>query len=395
MQILNDANDLLDFLRDLRRDFHRHPELGFQEKRTAGIVARELNDLGLEVTTGIAQTGVTAWLAGEEAGPVVMLRFDMDALPIQEETGAEYASQVPGVMHACGHDGHTAIGLGVARLLSQRSEQLSGSVKFVFQPAEEGLGGAKAMVSAGVMENPKPDTVLGLHLWNEKPFGWLGITPGAIMSAAENFEIAIIGQGSHGALPHQGVDPIVAAAQVISALQGIVSRNVPPMETAVVSVTSLRGGEAFNVIPPSVEIKGTIRTFSPHVLELVLHRFREVVQGVAGSLGCQAEVKITRITPTVINDPAVTVVVENSATQLFPRDQVDNDFRTMGSEDMAYFLETTPGCFFLVGSANEENGLTAAHHHPRFDFDETVMVKAVALMSSAVIDLMHTNRTNA
>jgi amidohydrolase len=388
MTIFNDAQNLFDYVRDLRRDFHQHPELGFQETRTAGIVAQELDDLGLEVSTGIAQTGVTALLQGDKPGKVVLLRFDMDALPIQEETGAEYASEVPGVMHACGHDGHTAIGLTVARLLSKKRELLAGTIKFVFQPAEEGLGGARAMVAAGVLENPKPDVSLALHLWNEKPIGWWGITSGAIMAASEIFEIKITGKGSHGALPHQGVDPILATAQVISALQGVVGRNVPPMETAVVSVTSLRGGDAFNVIPSAVELKGTIRTFAPEVRELVLERVRQVTEGVARSMGCQAEIEFSSITPPLVNDRVVTGLVKKVANRLFPQDEVDQNFRTMGSEDMAYFMESTPGCFFLVGSADEERGLNTAHHHPCFDFDEKALVKAAALMMGTVLDLM-------
>jgi len=387
MTILNDAQNLFDYVREHRRDFHRHPELGFQEKRTAAVVADELAGLGLEVTTGIAKTGVTALLHGHKPGKVVLLRFDMDALPIQEQTGVDYASEVPGVMHACGHDGHTAIGLAVARLLSQKREDLAGTIKFVFQPAEEGLGGAKAMVDAGVLENPKPDVALGLHLWNEQPVGWMGITSGAIMAAAEIFEVKITGKGSHGALPHQGFDPVLATAQVISALQGIVSRNLPPLETAVVSVTSVQGGEAFNVIPSMVELKGTIRTFTPEVRELVLERFRQVSEGVAGSMGCRAEVLFSSITPTVVNDPGITRLVDQVAGKLFPNDHIDQNFCTMGSEDMAYFMESTPGCFFMIGSANEAKGLNAGHHHPCFDFDEQALVKGVALMAGTVLEL--------
>jgi amidohydrolase len=388
MSILQDAEQLFGKVHNLRRDFHRHPELGFQETRTAGIVAQELTELGLQVKTGIAQTGVTALLQGDRPGKVVMLRFDMDALPIQEENKVEYVSQIPGVMHACGHDGHTAIGLTVAELLWQRRKQLAGTIKFVFQPAEEGLGGAKEMVAAGVLENPQPDVVLGLHLWNEKPTGWYGITAGEIMAASEIFEVKIIGKGSHGALPHQGVDPILATAQVISALQGIVGRNVPPMETAVISVTSIQGGEAFNVLPSAVQLKGTMRTFTPEVRELVLKRFREIVERVAEGMGCQAEVDITNITPALINDPSTARFMEQVVGQLFPHAQVDTDYRTMGSEDMAYFMESIAGCFFLVGSANEQKGLNALHHHPRFDFDERALVNGVALLSGAVISMM-------
>jgi amidohydrolase len=220
------AQEYVEYTRKLRRDFHRYPELGFQEVRTAGIVAKELLDLGLEVSTGIAETGVVALIDGKHAGPVVLLRFDMDALPIEEQTSAEYASLTSGVMHACGHDGHTAIGLTVARMLHAMRDQWSGTIKLVFQPAEEGLGGAERMVAEGVLDNPRPKYALATHLWNGETLGWLGISPGAIMAASETFSIRVMGRGGHGGAPHQTVDPIFAAAQIVSALQGIVARNV-------------------------------------------------------------------------------------------------------------------------------------------------------------------------
>ena len=216
IDIKGEAQELFPYTRDLRRDFHRHPELGFQEVRTAGIVARELTEMGLEVSTGIGKTGVVATLEGARSGPVLLVRFDMDALPIQEETGVEYASQTPGVMHACGHDGHTAIGLTVAKILDAHKDDLGGTVKLVFQPAEEGLGGAEAMVADGVLQQPKPEQCLSLHLWNDKPSGWIGITPGPVMSASDRFSVKITGRGGHGAAPHLSIDPIVAGAQVIS-----------------------------------------------------------------------------------------------------------------------------------------------------------------------------------
>jgi amidohydrolase len=210
MDLLSEARALFEYTRDLRRDFHQHPELGFQEVRTAGIVAQELGQLGLEVTTGVVETGVVATLEGTHPGPVILVRFDMDALPINEETQAPYASRNPGVMHACGHDGHTAIGLTVAKLLQAHRQDLHGQVKFIFQPAEEGLGGAERMVQAGVLENPKPDISLALHLWNVKPIGWIGVTSGPAMAASEKFLLRITGKGGHGAAPHLTIDPILA-----------------------------------------------------------------------------------------------------------------------------------------------------------------------------------------
>jgi amidohydrolase len=386
--ILERSQELFEYTRALRRDFHRHPELGFQEVRTAGIVARELNELGLEVSTGIGRTGVVALLEGEHPGPVVLLRVDMDALPIQETTGAEYASTTPGVMHACGHDGHTAIGLTVARLLNDHRNRLHGSVKLVFQPAEEGLGGAEAMLVDGVLQNPRPDAALSLHLWNEKPLGWIGAAPGPVMAAADIFHIQVQGRGGHGAQPHLAIDPLVASAHIITALQSIVSRTVSPLESGVVSVTALHAGEAFNIIPDSAELQGTIRTFKHEVRALILERFHQIVEGTASALGCQVEVDIQSITPAVINDPQVTALVQQTAQEVFDKSNLDTSMMTMGSEDMAFMMQDIPGCYFFVGSANAEKGLDAAHHHPRFDIDEESLPRAAAMMAAATIKLL-------
>ena len=383
-----EAQELSEYTRSLRRDIHRHPELGFQEVRTAGIVAQELNTLGLPVKTGIAETGVVALLEGNQPGATLLLRFDMDALPIQEQTGAEYASQTAGVMHACGHDGHVAIGLTVARLLHKHRAEWYGRVKLVFQPAEEGLGGAPRMVAEGVLENPKPDMALALHLWNLQPVGWFGVTPGPVMAAAEIFRVILTGKGGHGATPDLAVDPIYAAAQVITALQSIVSRNVPPMQTAVVSVTMIRAGETFNVIPPQVEMMGTIRTFDAGVRLMVLKRFGEIISGVAGSLGCQAEVEFQPSTPAVVNEAEITKRVQETVMRVFPDSTLDTHFSTMGSEDMAFITQYIPACFFFIGSSNPAKGLDAGQHHPCFDFDEEVLPRAVALMAASAVEFL-------
>lgn len=386
---LNEALDLFGYTQKLRRDFHRHPEIGFEEIRTAGIVARELNSLGLEVTTGIGKTGVVAILEGKQPGPTALLRFDMDALPINEETGAEYASQNPGLMHACGHDGHTAIGLTVARILQAHRDELAGTIKFVFQPAEEGLGGAEAMIKDGILENPKPDISLALHLWNEKPLGWVGAAGGPVMAAAEIFHIRIIGKGGHGAVPQLAVDPVLAAAQIITAVQSIVSRNVSPLQSAVISVTTMRSGEAFNVIPPEVELQGTIRTFDPEVRRQVLEHFTQVATGVGEALGCQVELDAKSITPAVINDPELAKRFQNSIARLLPDSKPITNYQTMGSEDMAFIMREIPGCFFFIGSANSEKGLDAAHHHPRFDFDERALSEGVAVMAAVASEYLN------
>jgi amidohydrolase len=386
---LSEAQALFEYTQSLRRDFHMHPELGFQEVRTAGIVAKELTGLGLEVTTGVGGTGVVAIVGGTKPGPVVLVRADMDALPIVEETGAAYASQTKGVMHACGHDAHTAVLLTVARMLHARRDELAGTVKLIFQPAEEGMGGAERMIEGGVLENPKVDAALALHVWNERPVGWFGVAGGPTMAGAEIFKVRVIGKGGHGAVPHLAVDPILAAAQVVSALQGIVSRNVPPLQTAVVSVCTVHGGETFNVIPPAVELTGTIRTFDAAVRQTVLARFEQTVQAAAEAMGCRAEIDLQRLTPATVNDPATAARVQAAARRLFPAADVDTaNYITMGSEDFAFILEKVPGCFFFVGTANPDKGLDAAHHHPKFDIDEAALPRAAALMTAAVVDLL-------
>jgi amidohydrolase len=361
-----------------RRDFHMHPELGLQEYRTAGIVADRLRELGFQVQTGVAETGVVGLLEGQQTGPVVMLRFDMDALPITEENETDYVSQNPGVMHACGHDAHVAMGLGIAMLMAQRRNEIAGTLKLVFQPGEEGMNGAKLMIEEGVLENPRPDVFLATHVWNEKPVGTIDVTPGAVMAAAEKWACTVRGKGGHGALPNRTVDPIVTTAQIVIALQTVVSRNVSPLETAVVSVGAVHGGSVFNTIPARVELSGTIRTYNPQVREVVLQRVREVVEGTAAACGAEAELEIVPLTPTLVNDAGIAEVVRAAAEAVVGPENVVSGERTMGSEDAAFFMQEVPGFYFFLGSANAERGLDAPHHNPRFDFDEDALPLGVA-----------------
>ncbi len=367
-----------------RRDFHMHPELGLQEHRSAGIVADTLRELGYQVQTGIAETGVVGLLEGKQPGPVVMVRVDMDALPVTEENETEYVSQNPGLMHACGHDAHIAIGLAVATLMAQRRDEMAGTLKLVFQPGEEGMNGAGLMVQEGVLENPRPDVFLATHVWNDKPVGTIDVTPGGVMAAADKWTCIMRGKGGHGASPHQTVDPIVASAQIVTALQTIVSRNVSPLETAVVTVGMVHGGDAFNIIPSQVELTGTIRTYSPWIREMVWQRMREVIEGVATACGAEAELEIDALTPAVLNDGKVVEVVRAAAEAVVGPENVFSGERTMGSEDAAYFMEDVPGCYFFVGSANAERGLDAPHHNPRFDIDEGALPLAVATLMHAL-----------
>lgn len=391
IDFLSEAKELFSYAQEMRRDFHMHPELGFQEVRTAGIVAQELNKLGIEVTTGVAETGVIGIIEGAAPGKVVLLRFDMDALPIVEETGAAYASQTEGVMHACGHDSHTAVGLSVAKLLHKHKDEFNGTIKLVFQPAEEGQGGAARMVAEGVLENPRPDYSLGMHVWNDNPIGEIFVTTGPAMAGAEMFSVKITGKGAHGASPHLGYDPIVAASQIITALQTVASRNVDPLESSVVSVTAINGGTAFNVIPPVVELKGTVRTFQPAVRDTVHRRMKEIIHGIAESMECKAEIEIIDVTPAVINNAELSALVREQAAEVLPETDVYDGLRTMGSEDMAYMMDDIPGCYMFIGSKNEEKDLVYGHHHPKFDIDEQAMVNGIALVSASAVKILSQN----
>lgn len=388
MTLLNEAMKIKDETIALRRDIHSHPELGFEEIRTSKIVADTLESLGLKLTRGVAKTGVVGILEGVKKSPVLLLRFDMDALPITEDTGADYASQNPGVMHACGHDSHVAIGLSVAKILSTNRDRLQGTIKFVFQPAEEGAGGAEKMVKEGVLENPKPDYSMGVHVWNDMPVGWYGLTNGPVMAGAEIFTVKITGKGAHGASPHQGIDPVVAAAQIITALQTIPSRNVAPLDSAVVSVCQVHSGTAFNIIPQEATLSGTIRTFKPTVFSKVKERFEKIVMDFAHAFECEAEIKIKKVTYPVINDEDLVDLMTDVVNQIDKSGRVDHTLQTMGSEDFSFMMQDIPGCFLMIGSANPEKGLNYGHHHPKFNIDETCFPFAVAILAQGAVEIL-------
>jgi amidohydrolase len=381
---LGQAEAMRDELVTRRRDLHQHPELAFQEVRTAGIVAQELSNLGLEVQTGVGKTGVVAILEGDTDGPTVLVRADMDALPIDELNQTDYISQTPGKMHACGHDGHTTIALGVAKLLSQYRDKIAGRVKFVFQPAEEIAEGANAMIKDGVLESPRADVAVGLHLWNDLPLGTIGMTSGGLMAGSSIISLKITGKGGHGAQPQLSVDPVVCAAHIITAIQTILSRNVDPADTGVISITKVRAGETHNVIPQTAELTGTMRAFKTEVRDLMTQRMHEIVNGVAAAMNCTAELKVDHLTIPVINDQEVVDRLSHKFGQMVGEDKLDHDIRLMVGEDVSYLMKDMPSLFFLVGSANSARGLNYGHHHPRFDFDEDALPLGVALLSAAV-----------
>lgn len=384
-----EAEQLFTQLVAWRRDFHRHPELGFQELRTADIVAEHLRSLGLEVSSGIGKTGVVAIVEGDESrreAPTVLLRFDMDALPIHEENEVEYRSQKPGVMHACGHDAHTAIGMGVAQILAKHRNQLRGRVKLVFQPAEEGLGGAMAMIKDGVMEDPQPSASYGLHVWSRLPLNHVVVQAGPLWAAADKVDLTVHGRGGHGAMPQETIDTIVVASQIVLAWQSIVARNVSPTDTAVVTVGSFHSGSTCNVIAEEAKLSCSIRSFTPEVRSLLVKRMQEIADGVCAAYGASCELVLTPGVPPTINSAQGAAVMRKAASQIVGEEQVIQITPMMVGEDMSEFLNRAPGCYIVVGAWDPQTPLNSPHHSPTFMMDERMMPTGVALLASAAVE---------
>lgn len=387
-QLKAEATELSPQLVTWRRDFHMHPEMGFQEVRTAGIVAEHLRNLGLEVSTGIGKTGVVALVEADGApldAPTVLLRFDMDALPILEATDLPFRSQNAGVMHACGHDGHTAIGMGVAQLLARHRNKLAGRVKLVFQPAEEALGGALAMINDGVLNDPKPAAAFGLHLWSRLPLNQVVVQSGPIWAAADGFDLVIHGKGGHGAMPHETVDAIFIASEIVVALQSIVARNLNPSDTGVISVCTFVSGTASNVIANSAQLTGTVRSFTDTVRKLLFRRIEEVATGICQAHGATCSFIARWGCPATINAEAGAALMQQVAEEVVGPEQVIQIPPMMVGEDMSEFLNRAPGCFILVGAADPQGPEQSPHHNPTFDFDERMLPTGVALLAGAAV----------
>jgi len=371
MDIREEVADLEDELITLRRDFHMHPELCFREVRTSKIVGDYLESLGLDVTRGVGKTGVVGLLKGKEKGNTVMLRADMDALPIQELNNVPYRSQNDGVMHACGHDGHTAMLLIAAKILARHKGELKGNIKFIFQPCEETMpGGAKAMIDDGVMENPHVDAAFGLHMASEIPIGTIGITEGAVMAAGDKFVIDIIGKGGHGAMPFLAIDPVVISSYVIQALQTIASREVDSLDAIVLTICMIEGGTAFNVIPGTVKLTGTVRTLNESLHREVPGKMERIIKGVCEAFRGQYKLDYQAGVPVLVNDAEKTKFVKFIAERVVEKDHVLDFPAQMGYDDMSYFMQTVPGSYHYIGSANKNKGTDYPHHHPHFDIDE-------------------------
>ena len=374
---------------ELRRDFHRHPELGFQEVRTAGIIAKRLTELGYTVRTGLGKTGVTGLLRGGKPGKTVLLRADIDALPIREETDVPWRSETAGVMHACGHDAHTAMGLAAAAILAKEAPSLAGDLFFVFQPAEELLIGAEAMLKDGALEGVRADAAFAIHVMNRWPVGTVAICDGSAMTSADKLTLTITGRGGHGASPHLAIDPIVASAQIITALQTLVSRETPPLSTAVLSLTTLKAGTAFNIIPDAVEMTGTLRCFDAALREKLLASLRRTAEGLAASLRCTARVESQFLTPALRNDPAATALAREVAATIVRESRVVVAEPLTGSDDVAYFWDRVPGCYAFVGSAKPEWSPAPAAHNAKFDIDESAMEIGTEFLVRAARAALH------
>ncbi|MBD2394708.1 amidohydrolase [Cyanobacterium aponinum FACHB-4101] len=368
-----------------RRQIHQYPELGFKEILTANFVSEKLSQWGIAHEKGVAKTGIVAVINSNYEGKVLAIRADMDALPIQEENSVSYCSKHDGIMHACGHDGHTAIALGIAHYLAHNRDKWRGRVKIIFQPAEEGPGGAKPMIEQGVLSNPDVDAIIGLHLWNNLPVGTIGVREGALMAAVECFKCTIFGKGGHGAMPDQTIDSVVVGSQIVNALQTIVARNIAPVDSAVVTVGEFHAGTALNVIADTAKMSGTVRYFNPKLESFIGQRIKDIIDGICQSHGAEYELDYWQLYPPVINNPQITQLVKSVAMEVVETPMgVVPECQTMGGEDMSFFLQEVPGCYFFLGSANADKKLNYPHHHPRFDFDETVLSMGVEIFARCV-----------
>jgi len=372
MPIVNRIADFHAELAAWRQEIHAYPETAFEEIRTADFVAKRLEDFGVAVHRGLAGTGVVGTLKGAAPGSrAIALRADMDALHIHEKNGVAYASTNPGKMHACGHDGHTTMLLGAARYLAE-TRNFAGTVHFIFQPAEENEGGGRVMVEEGLFEKFPVEAVYGMHNWPGMPVGKFALRPGPMMASFDIFEITVKGKGAHAALPHLGVDPVVTAAQIAMGLQTIASRNTHPLDSAVVSVTQIHGGDTWNVIPDEVVLRGTARSFKPRLQDAIEAGIRRIAEGCAAAMGASVEVRYERRYPPTVNSAAEAEIAAGIAAEVVGESNVDRDLTpTMGSEDFAFMLQAKPGCYIFIGNGGGDKA--AGLHNPHYDFNDEIL----------------------
>ncbi|MDR2796942.1 MAG: amidohydrolase [Treponema sp.] len=373
----------------IRHHLHQYPELSEQEVETARLVVDTLKEYGIETRQGIAGNGVLGIIRGKQPGKTVLLRADMDALEVNEATDVAYKSKRPGIMHACGHDGHTAGLLMAAMALSELKAHIPGTIKLMFQPAEETVGGAQRMIQAGILENPQVDAAFGCHLWGQIPEGMVWVKSGPVMASPDEFRIILKGRGGHGGLPHLGVDPVVMAAEVILQFQTIVSRRRNPLDPAVVSICMIQGGETHNVIPGEVQMIGTIRTFSKELRDFIPQEMERILQGITLAAGGSYTLEVCKRFPPLINDPAATGIVREAAKKILGPEKVrDAAEANMAGEDFAYIAEKVKASFFFVGIAKGETPLI--HHSPYFQWDDPVLITAASCLCQAALDFLHT-----
>lgn len=385
-QLKKDAEEITGQVVEWRRDFHRNPEVAFQEKRTSSVIRKYLEILDIPVTE-CAETGLRGVLQGNPGGKTVALRADIDALPLKEEGDKEYISQNPEAAHCCGHDGHMAILMGAVKLLSNRKSEFKGNVVILFQPSEERIpGGAKRMIEEGALEGV--DAIFGLHLWVPLPTGAVGVVKGPMMAQPDAFTIIVKGKGGHGSMPHQTVDPILVASQIVVNAQSIVSRNMDPLKPAVVSFGTIEGGTIYNIIPGEVRLTGTVRSFESEIKDIAKKRIEEIAEGTAKAMGAIVEFSYEEGYPPVVNDETMADFVLEVAKQTLGKDKVVDIDPVMGGEDFAYFLEKVPGAFLFLGAGD---GMDFPHHHAAFDIDENVLPQGVLLMTSLALEYLFQN----
>jgi len=384
------AEELGPEITEIRRRIHQHPELGFQETETAKLVGQRLRKLGIEVQEKVAQTGVVGLLRGQDGGRTVGLRADMDALPLQEQSACPYRSQIPGAMHACGHDAHVACLLGAAEILARLSGEIVGTVKFLFQPCEEDVpSGALAMIEAGVLDQPPVNAMVALHVAPEMPSGAIGVRSGPLLAEARDFEVQIRGRAGHGAHPHQAIDAIVVAAHFVAELQSIVSRRVDPLKPAVVSVGEIQGGYADNIIADLVRLRGTVRSLESELSDELVRAVEEVLRGVTVAAGAEGQIQWTQGCEALINDRELTEIVRRATTQICGPQALYPDVpQSMGGDDFAYFLRQVPGVLFSLGTSDGTERTAYPLHHSQFDIDEKALTRGAAVLAQVALNIL-------
>ena len=390
---MEDIDHLIDEIKEeiikLRREFHQIPEVSMKEYKTSDKIAAYLESCGIKVAKEIGKTGVVGLLEGKKQGKTLAIRSDMDALPIEEKTNLDFSSKHEGTMHACGHDGHISILLGTAKVLSNLKDQIQGNIKFIFQPAEEDLIGAKAMIEDNVMEDPEVDEILGLHIWPDIDSGSIGVQSGPVMAAVDRFDIKIIGKGGHGGIPNKAIDPVVMTANLIERIQSIVSREIAPTKAAVITIGELQGGTAYNIIPDNVKVSGTVRTFDSEVRKYIEKRMRHVVKNVIESFGGKYEFSYENKVPPVVNNEALTQKITNRLESMLGKEKVIRDFElSMGGEDFALFQNRVPGTYMFLGTKNEAKGINNPIHHPEYNIDEDILPLGIKVFSDLALDLL-------